>query len=221
MSKTFDNEWEKIHSEREWGQYPTEYVVRFIARNFYKMERDKVKILDFCCGAGAHTWFLAREGFDTYAFDGSHSAVERVQKRFEKEKLKADLLVCDALELPYEKASFDGVVDNVSVTGNRMEYIPVMYKEIYDLLKNGGKLITAVFGKKTSGYGTGIEEEKDTFSHMENSIFPRSGVVHFWDNDTIKNMLQEIGFVDVHVENERHTDNGKTCDIIVAIATKA
>lgn len=69
--KSFSEEWEKIHSTQEWGRYPSETVIRFIARNYYKTEREKIKILDFGCGAGAHTWYLAREGFDVYAFDGS------------------------------------------------------------------------------------------------------------------------------------------------------
>ena len=77
MKKTFDEIWEDIHKNKEWGRYPSEEVIRFVARNYYNQDRDKVKILDFGCGAGANTWFLAREGFDTYAFDGSKTAVKR------------------------------------------------------------------------------------------------------------------------------------------------
>lgn len=35
MKKSFDNYWEQVHSRTEWGQYPTEHVIRFIARNYY------------------------------------------------------------------------------------------------------------------------------------------------------------------------------------------
>lgn len=70
----------KIHSTQEWGRYPSETVIRFITRNYYKAEREKIKILDFGCGAGAHTWNLAREGFDEYAFDGSKSAMDKAEK---------------------------------------------------------------------------------------------------------------------------------------------
>ncbi|ELB7666084.1 SAM-dependent methyltransferase, partial [Campylobacter upsaliensis] len=27
--------WEEIFSKKEWGKYPSESVIRFIARNFY------------------------------------------------------------------------------------------------------------------------------------------------------------------------------------------
>lgn len=44
--KSVSEEWEKIHSTQEWGRYPSETVIRFIARNYYKTEREKIKILD-------------------------------------------------------------------------------------------------------------------------------------------------------------------------------
>ena len=85
--KSFDETWELIHASREWGKYPSEPVIRFVARNYYNRERKDVKILDFGCGTGRHTWYLAREGFDTYAFDGSKSAIERVRSRLESDGL--------------------------------------------------------------------------------------------------------------------------------------
>ena len=51
--KSFDNEWEKIHSTQEWGQYPSESVIRFVARNYYRVpDRKQLKFLDFGCGGG-------------------------------------------------------------------------------------------------------------------------------------------------------------------------
>lgn len=48
--KSFDEYWEKVHRKTEWGQYPTEHVIRFIARNYYNRERMNTRILDFGCG---------------------------------------------------------------------------------------------------------------------------------------------------------------------------
>ena len=76
--ESFDTIWETIHSKEEWGKYPSEPVIRFIARNYYKLDRSSVKILDFGCGAGSNTCYLARVGFDTFAFDGSRSAIGKV-----------------------------------------------------------------------------------------------------------------------------------------------
>lgn len=46
MKKSFDNYWEQVHSRTEWGQYPTEHVIRFIARNYYNKNRKEIRILD-------------------------------------------------------------------------------------------------------------------------------------------------------------------------------
>lgn len=127
--KAFDTAWEAIHATEEWGKYPSEPIIRFIARNYYKRDRKEVKILDYCCGAGSNTWFLAREGFDTYAFDGSESAIKKAKKRFAEENLQADLRVRDALELDYDNDFFDCVIDNVSIYSNMLDHIVMMYKK--------------------------------------------------------------------------------------------
>jgi len=102
-----DDVWEKIHSSREWGgAYPTEHVIRFVARNYYKRKRKSVKILDFGIGGGAHTWYLAREGFDTYGFDGSPSAVKRVQARLARENLAANIFCAKGQDVEYKKNFF-------------------------------------------------------------------------------------------------------------------
>ena len=39
--------WEGIFSSREWGKYPSETLIRFIARNFYNVsDRKAINILE-------------------------------------------------------------------------------------------------------------------------------------------------------------------------------
>lgn len=64
--------WDMVFSNQEWGKYPSEDLIRFIARNFYKVEnRKNVKILELGCGPGANIWYLAREGFSFCGVDCS------------------------------------------------------------------------------------------------------------------------------------------------------
>ena len=102
--------WEQIHQSKVWGGYPTEHIIRFMARNYYSLERTRVKVLDFGCGAGAHTWYLAREGFDTYAFDISETAVKRLRNRLETEGLRANVIAADGMNMPYEDEFFDVII---------------------------------------------------------------------------------------------------------------
>ncbi|ECL6467391.1 SAM-dependent methyltransferase, partial [Campylobacter jejuni] len=54
--------WEQIFSKKEWGKYPSENVIRFIARNFYNVQdRSKINILELGFGTGANLWFCAKE----------------------------------------------------------------------------------------------------------------------------------------------------------------
>ncbi|MCI5713376.1 MAG: class I SAM-dependent methyltransferase [Lachnospiraceae bacterium] len=220
MQKSFNEEWESIHSTQEWGVYPTEHVIRFIARNYYKTERDKVKILDFGCGAGAHTWYLAREGFDTYAFDGSMSAVERAKKRLNHEHLNANFKVMDALDVDYPDNYFDAVVDNVCVYGNLIENINSMYKNIYRMLKPQGKLLTTCFGKRTDGYGTGEPLEKDTYVHITEGALVGRGTTHFYDKEELGQTLKDAGFKNTIIDTVLYTDRGVTIEQFVAITEK-
>ncbi|WP_240682424.1 hypothetical protein [Campylobacter jejuni] len=55
------NIWEQIFSKKEWGKYPSENVIRFIARNFYNVQdRSKINILELGFGTGANLWLWYR-----------------------------------------------------------------------------------------------------------------------------------------------------------------
>lgn len=220
--KSFNTMWETIHATEEWGKYPSEPVIRFVARNYYKEDRKNIKILDFCCGAGSHTWYLAREGFDTYAFDGSESAVGKVRERFERENLEADLRVLDALEVrgAYDDNFFDCIIDNVSVYANKSEHIIKMYEEIYALLKAGGRFFTSVFSKGTTGYGLGEEIEKDTFINISQGVLAGRGTAHFFAREEIEGILLQAGFRNIQTDRLRYTDRKSDVEQFLVQAQK-
>lgn len=216
-----DKVWEELHSTVEWGAYPTEYIIRFVARNFYKVpDRKEVKILDFGAGGGAHTWYLAREGFDTYAFDGAPSAVKKIDEKLKREGLNASLLCADGVDISYENDFFDAVIDNVCIYTNKVEDIKKMYDKVYGILKPGGKFLSAAFGKKTTGYGSGTEVEKDTFVDMTEGNLVGRGLTHFYDEESFRSMLAGCGFKDIVIEKDTYTDRGSVVEILVAMTSK-
>ena len=218
--KSFDETWEKIHAAQEWGKYPSEPLIRFVARNYYNGDRKAVKILDFGCGGGSHTWYLAREGFDTYGFDGSKSAVNKVEARLKEEKLQADLRVRDALELDYEDDFFDCVIDNATVYANRKENILKMYQQIYRMLKKGGKLFSVSFTTGTMGFGTGTKLEKNTFCDIIEGGLAGRGISHFYDENELINLLKETGFQNIVADTLRFTDRGNVVEQFLVQAEK-
>ncbi len=215
--RTFDERWEEIHKAMEWGKYPEASVVRFVARNYYNMERNQVKILDFGCGAGANTWFLAREGFDVYAFDGSESAVRRASEYLKKEGLSnVEFRVRDGGSLDYAKNFFDCIIDNVCIYANKLDNILYMYKTVYSLLKTGGRFYSSAFGTETSGYGTGTEIEEGTYENISEGVLSGRAIAHFFTKDEFETIIMESGFKNVRIENMTYTDQGANVQMFIA-----
>lgn len=212
--------WETIHKNRNWGYYPAEHVIRFVARNFYKKERNKVKILDFGCGTGAHTWYLAREGFDAYAFDISETAVAKMEEMLKKEGVRATTSVCDGVELNYKNNFFDAIIDNVSIQSNCIENIKKMYQECFRILSEGGKIQTTVFGKMTTGYGTGRKIEDGTYEGIESGRLQGIGCRHFFEKAELEEILKEVGFKDIRIDSINYTDGDNLIEQFVAIGVK-
>lgn len=182
--KTFDDMWEQIHSEIEWGRYPSEEVIRFVARNYYAKNRENIKLLDFGCGTGAVSWYLSREGFKTYGFDGSENAIKKAKVRMREENVCADLIVADAGNLPYNNEFFDGVIDSAVIYANKIEQIPDLLSEIHRVLKNGGKIFsTGLFNMDTTGFGTGENLGNNTYRELTEGCLAHRGTVHFFTID--------------------------------------
>ena len=52
-------EWEKIHSSKDWGRYPNEYVVAFAMKTFSEgKDKSKVTVLDLGFGGGGNLKFF-------------------------------------------------------------------------------------------------------------------------------------------------------------------
>lgn len=207
--KTFDEMWEQIHGEMEWGKYPSEEVIRFVARNYYKKDRKNINLLDFGCGTGAVTWFVAREGFNAYGFDGSETAIKKAKIRMKEEKVCADLRVADAGRLPYENDYFDGIIDSAVIYANKIEQVPGILKESYRVLKNGGKIFsTGLFNMDTTGYGTGENLGNNTYRELTEGCLAHRGTVHFFSIEEIKKIWEEAGFKTLKIDSLKRTDDG-------------
>lgn len=217
---TSHDTWEKIHSSRAWGSYPSEHVIRFVARNYYQTTRENIKILDFGCGQGAHTWYLAREGFDTYAFDISESAVEKVNSKLAKEELSAHVRVLDGVRLDYPQDFFDAVIDSACITANQIVDIQTMYQGVFKILKPGGKFLTCGFGKSTTGYGTGTMLEPNTYEDLSEGSLQHIGCLHFFEREELLQMLADVGFEALMLDFLTYTDHGNRVEIYIAVGTK-
>jgi len=142
----WNKKWEQIHQRQDWGKYPPEELVRFVARNYYKVkDRSKVSFLDLGCGLGAASWYLAREGFDVWGIDGSKTSIDKVIVRFRKENLQGFFENNDYLKTSYSNNIFDCVIDVCSIQHNSPKDQQLIIDNIYKWLKPGGKVFSMMF----------------------------------------------------------------------------
>lgn len=136
--------WNKLFSDRTWGRYPSEDLVRFVARTFGNGEGKSA--LEVGCGPGANLWYLAREGFETCGVDLSPVAVEQARKRLlEMGALNADIRIGDFRKLPWPDSSFDLIVDIEALSSGTRDVIDAAVTEIHRVLKPGGWVFSKIF----------------------------------------------------------------------------
>lgn len=205
--KSWDPIWEDIFKSQEWGKYPPEELVRFIARNYYKSpDRKKVKILDIGCGTGAATWYIAREGFSAYGIDGSKTAIAIAKERFKKEGLEGEFIVGDFNNLDFPNKAFDCIIDIVALQHNPLENVRIILKEAHRILKPGGKIFSMMINNKTK------LDNKDT------DPFAKKGFFHLFSEEEISNLFSD--FNKLVIELSERTDRGNFLSHFVISAEK-
>ena len=195
--------WEKIFSERSWGLYPPEELIRFIARNHY-LEKKKftIKILELGCGPGPNIWYLVREGFAVAGIDISATAIKQAKERLTSENLPyeaplVDLRLGNINSLPWDSLSFDIIVDIEALYSNRLHDIRLTILEVYRTLKSGGKFFGKMFGVESTGSESGILVEPGT--RINPTIGPCAGnaIAHFFTKDELVNLFSEFSTLNI------------------------
>lgn len=133
------SKWEEVFRSTPWAKYPSEEMIRFIARTFSKNpDRQSLRFLDLGCGIGTCSWYISREGYTVQGIDCSETAVDFAQKWFANENLKGSFQVGMMETLPFGDAQFDCVVDNVSSGSAPLPTIQTILSEVCRVLKPGG-----------------------------------------------------------------------------------
>ena len=206
MTASWDPMWEDVFRAQSWGQYPPEYLIRLVARNFYSRDRRSVHFLDLGCGPGACTWYLARERFRVSGIDGSETAIRLARERLTAEKLEADLRAGDYVALPWANATFDGVIDNASLYCNHFEDCRRAVAEVRRVLKPGGSFFSFNFTRSMWGYGLGTESEPGGFTRITEGPLAGKGFALFMDRAQIDTLYGD--FAEVNIEQVRWSMDG-------------
>jgi ubiquinone/menaquinone biosynthesis C-methylase UbiE len=222
-----DNIWEQVHSQREWGKYPNEELIRFIAKYFFKIpknERKKIRVIELGCGQGANLWFLAREGFDVYGIDISESAVEKARQTLEGWGVGSDnIQVQDLLNLKFPDNFFDAIIDCSAVCNVSFSDHKKVYKSIHRILKPDGIFWTLHYTDDSWGFGSGNLIDYKTFDNFSTGALKNLGVKCLLSDTDIRKLLTESDFEVKNLEKYLRTyDNSQhsLCATIVEATKK-
>lgn len=207
----WDSIWEKIFSEREWGKYPPEELIRFIARNFYSApNRKEIRILEVGCGQGANVWYIAREGFTVYGIEGSETGALKTKNRLddEVEGWQGEIKVGDIMSLPYQNDFFDAVIDLEAISANNHEDAKKIFDEIYRVLKPGGKIFTKHFAEGSWGDKTGENVDYGSWLVSEGPMEGK-GLCRFASREDMEELLGEFEILefDLHIRTQNNLAN--------------
>ena len=210
MNKYGDPIWEKIFSKREWGIYPYEEVVKFYKLNNSKFKK-KPQVLDIGAGMGANSWFMAKEGGNITALEGSKSAIKKIniiKKRFNvSNKIK---IFNGNILFPKKILSrkFDILVDNLSLCTNEEKAIQSAYKDYFDLMNKNAQFLTISLGQKTTGYKSGEKLSIRTWKNVPIGCMKKRGIITWYNKKYLKNMFIKIGFKISSYTNLIQDNNG-------------
>ena len=188
--------WEGIFSSREWGKYPSETLIRFIARNFYNVsDRKAINILELGLGTGTNLWFCAREGFTVSGIEWSKAGVDRFLKRMDDEGLKdriKDIKIGDYYTMldEFEDESFDAIIDVASLCCNDFEKTRAIFLKSLTKLKKGGKFYSSHIAKGILGFDESLGE----YYEPKEGIYQHVGKLRFEDEQSIARLFEADDF---------------------------
>ncbi|MBN2545143.1 MAG: class I SAM-dependent methyltransferase [Spirochaetes bacterium] len=187
-------EWDDLYLDKNYiPLIPQIEIYKFCKKLDVSFNEKPLSIWDFCCGAGRHTIFMSKLGYNVYASDSSVNGINYLKQWLQHEKIKAEVSIKDMTESPWDNIKFHGIVCWNALHHNTLDNIMKAENVIYNHTLPGGLFILNLMSTKSDYYGHGIEIEKNTFISEEGDD---SGVPHhYFDYDEIKSVFNKWTFL--------------------------
>jgi SAM-dependent methyltransferase len=164
------------------------------------------RVYDLGCGAGRHTVFLARQGFEVTASDLSESALEITRASLDAAGVEARLLRLDMAGWPFADGCFDALVAFNVVYHARREQIEKLLGEVHRVLAPGGQLFITLKSTLDADYARG--RELAPFTRAPTSGI-ETGVAHYYvDEGEMRRLLRAFELLSVVHKQELPVPGG-------------
>jgi SAM-dependent methyltransferase len=208
-----NKEWNIIFKKNKWGEYPSEDLIRFFAKNLYP--KKNLKVLELGSGTGANLWYFARNGHKTYGIEGSEYAVDISIEKLNKESpgWKGEIICGDFSKIfPYKNNFFDAIIDIEAVYLNSPDTQVQILKNVFRCLKKNGFFFSKHFEIGSYGWKK-ILSKSNYYGVAARGALGNKGKSHFarkkFFNDVFKNNFKGTAKILSVERTERTVNNMK------------
>lgn len=145
---------------------PQEEFFKFYHK--YLEKNKNIKVLDLACGKGRHTLFLAKNKISTYATDISKEAIDNLNKKKIRKRIKFEARVESMDKICFQNNFFDCVVCLNAIHHGTKQDIENRIYEIKRVVKKEGIVFINLATNKNQCYRKGIRLEPNTYISTAN-----------------------------------------------------
>ncbi len=200
--------WEKFYKDGKYIMWePSEATIKFFGRISKDMDIKGMKALDFGCGVGRNTLYMASIGLDlAIGIDISEEAINLARDHRPKNN-NALFSKYMGETLPFEDNYFDFVISHGVLDHMIFNKAKEIMKEIHRVLKHNGWLELELHSVFDSGFGKGKEIENNIFI-IENEC-EKGLPQHYFDMEELLILLKDFEIKKVFLNDELTLDNIK------------
>lgn len=196
--------WDKIFKKGRYFDKPHPDIDEVVG---LLKEKSAKKVLDLGCGAGRHTAYLAKEGFDVYATDISERGLKMTESSLEEEGLSAKLQLHDMLKkFPFDDNFFDGLISIQVIHHATHKQIKKIIKEMARVLKSGSLVFVSVAGEReyTPKVGGWKMKKIDKHTYIPLTGLEKGLVHHFFNEEELKEYFSDFDVEKVYIDDTDH-----------------
>lgn len=200
--------WERIYAAGEQlNRHPYTEVVSFVKRRWRGDAAWERTALDIGCGSGVHAAFLADQGAQVIAFDGSQSAVAHAKELHGNPRISYHVSAFAAFDPGQTR--FDMVVDRLSSTYATVDVVATLYQNLRKSLNPGAHLLWQGFDPQNTGKELGrYDDEAGLWTGFSSGVFQPDDTITFFTEDDLSRIFAGYTVTSRRILSDDNLDTG-------------